>query len=41
MYSEGAIYLVNILLTIVKMIEYINLLLLLTMFDQLVMSITD
>ena len=34
MYSEGAIQLVNILLTIVKMIEYINLLLLLTMFGS-------
>ena len=34
MYNEGAIYLVNILLTIVKMIEYINLLLLLTMFGS-------
>ena len=34
MYSEGAIQLVNILLTIVKMIEYVNLLLLLTMFGS-------
>ena len=34
MYSKGAIKLVNILLTIVKMIEYINLLLLLTMFES-------
>ena len=34
MYSEGAIQLVNILLTIIKMIEYFNLLLLLTMFGS-------
>ena len=34
MYSEGAIKLVNILLTIVKIIEYINLLLLLTIFGS-------
>ena len=34
MYSEGAISLVNILLTIVKMIEYINLFILLTMFGS-------
>ena len=34
MHSEGAIWLVNILLTIVKMIEYINLFMLLTMFGS-------
>ena len=34
MYSKGAIWLVNILLTTVKMIEYINLFLLLTMFGS-------
>ena len=34
MYSEGAILLVNILLTIVKMIEYINLFILLTTFGS-------
>ena len=34
MYSEEAIYLVNILLTIVKMIEHINLFILLTMFGS-------
>ena len=34
MYSKGATYLVNILLTIVKMIEHINLFILLTMFGS-------